>query len=123
MFFIGGITSKQKQLDFNQSILCSHCRKFGRYEVYMEYMEFSMFFIPLFKWSRNFFVKTTCCDTLYALDKEKGERILRGEELTLAEEDLQVIHEGEYRKYCPDCGGEILPEYRFCPHCGRKFKH
>ena len=50
MFFIGGITQGQKQLQFHQLVVCSQCGAYGRYQVFMTYMCFSFFFIPIFKW-------------------------------------------------------------------------
>ena len=47
MFFIFGISSGKKRLDFNQTMICPNCGHFGRLEVYMTYMYFSLFFIPL----------------------------------------------------------------------------
>ncbi|MDF2952061.1 MAG: hypothetical protein K0S18_1644, partial [Anaerocolumna sp.] len=35
MFFIMGISTSEKKLDFVQTMLCSMCGQYGRYEVYM----------------------------------------------------------------------------------------
>ena len=53
MFFIGGISNGEKKLDYIQSTVCPRCEAFGRMEVYMTYMCFSLFFIPIFKWNKN----------------------------------------------------------------------
>ena len=57
MFFIGGISNEEKKLDYVQNTTCPKCGKFSRMEVYMTYMYFSLFFVPIFKWSKKYFVK------------------------------------------------------------------
>ena len=52
-------------------------RSYGRYQVFMTYMYFSFFFIPLFKWNRRFYVKMSCCGAVYELDPEKGKALAR----------------------------------------------
>lgn len=124
MIFIGGITSKQEKLDFNQNIICSQCGRFGNYEVYMEYMQFSLFFIPIAKWNKKFFVRSTCCGSLYEISNDLGNRILKGENVNLSDEDLNLIYKGEESSinHCPQCGYEIMEDYIFCPKCGMPLK-
>lgn len=31
-----------------------------------------MFFIPCIKWNKHYYVRTSCCNTLYELDPEMG---------------------------------------------------
>ena len=85
MFFIGGISNGEKKLDYVQSIVCSRCDAFGKMEVYMTYMYFSLFFIPIFKWNKKYFVKNTCCDSVYILDDELGVKISRGDSILISE--------------------------------------
>lgn len=118
MFFIAGVSSKQKLLDFHQTIICPHCGSYGRYEVLMEYMYLSLFFIPLFKWNKRYYVKSTCCNTIYNISNELGERIARGESVTIKDEDLQLLHQGVYIHRCNNCGYELIENYKFCPNCG-----
>ena len=53
MFFIAGINKKREQLDYYEPILCTECTKYGRFEAYIEYNQFSLFFIPLFKFGKS----------------------------------------------------------------------
>ena len=129
MIFIGGISQGQKLLDFVQDCSCSQCKRMGRYQVFMTYMYFSFFFIPLFKWNKRYFVKTSCCGTLYQLDPQVGKAIARGENPEIRKEDLQLIQEGagavtwqegsgNPHKKCMRCGFETDEEYNYCPVCG-----
>ena len=47
MFFIGGISSGVKPLEYLKTVICGRCGAYGRYQVYMTYMYFSFFFIPI----------------------------------------------------------------------------
>lgn len=94
MFFIGGITQGTKELVYNAAaMICGRCGRYGRYQVFMTYMCLSFFFIPIFKWGRKYYVKTSCCGTVYQLDEEVGKRICR-------------------RRGCADPGGRPYPCFR-----------
>ena len=120
MFFIGGFSSKYEMLDFNQNIVCTNCGWYGGIEVFAEYMYLSLFFIPILKWNRIYYAKSTCCDAVYYISDVLGSKIERGEAVTLTEADLQPYSSGEYDiERCPSCGCELSAEFRFCPHCGK----
>ncbi len=95
MFFIMGMSQGQKELEFSQTMVCDICGKYGRYEVFMTYMYLSFFFIPLFKWNRQYFVRTSCCQSVYELDPEKGRAIEAGERVTIRSSDLILQYRGD----------------------------
>lgn len=126
MFFIMGVGPKQKQLTYNELFVCDSCGKYGRYEVFLTYMCFSFFFIPLIKWNKKYFVRTNCCGTVYELDPEIGGAIARGKQVEIQPEHLQKIRGQSIAQYdgmkkCPDCGYETTENFQFCPKCGRQF--
>lgn len=129
MFFIGGITQGTKDLLYNAAaMVCDRCGRYGRYQVYMTYMCLSLFFIPVFKWNRRYYVKTSCCGTVYELEPELGSRIARGEEPEIRPEDLTLVSEGHQTpawevpvKKCRVCGYETKENFDFCPKCGNRF--
>ncbi len=121
MFFIMGISNGNKKLNYVQTMLCSACGQFGRYEVFMSYMYFSLFFIPIFKWNRRYYVKSTCCNRHYEIDAALGKRIRRGENITLREEDLHAIGGmGSRPERCPNCGYPVTSDFSYCPGCGTR---
>lgn len=123
MIFIGGVSSKQEKLDFGQSILCRSCSRFGNLEVYTEYMYLSVFFIPVMKWNRRYYARSSCCGCLYSVSEEAGERIRKGERITLSEGDLQLLQgQTGFVPRCPKCGCELAGDFRFCPNCGSSLK-
>lgn len=126
MFFMMGITDGRKVLDFNQTIICEQCGKYGRYQVIMTYTVLSLFFIPCLKWNRRYYVQTSCCHALYELDPEIGKRILRNEDVEILPAHLNRINGIDNRgnfscKTCNRCGYETTEDFDFCPKCGNKF--
>jgi len=102
-FFIAGIQPRSVTLD-KQPRLCPVC---GLNRATLKRMDhyFSLFFIPLFR-------------------VKKGEPFLEcpscGPVTEKAGPPLPPIEKKEYPSKCPSCGREVLPEYRFCPFCGKK---
>ncbi len=118
-----GITQGRKDFDYNRMIICSHCGSYGRYQVFMTYMCLSLFFIPCFKWNKQYFVQSTCCNTVYILDPEVGRRIAGGEDTEILPQHLTEVRPG-YRsgvKKCSNCGYETQEDFEFCPKCGKRF--
>ena len=122
MFFIMGVSQGQKKLNFDQLIVCGRCGRYGHLEVYMVYSYLSLFFIPVLKWGRRYYVRTTCCNASVELDAELGRKIQRGEIPSLPENIIPdspaMLQSG--RKRCASCGFETEEDYQFCPKCGRE---
>ena len=122
MFFMMGITDGRKELNYSQMEICSVCGRYGRYQVFMTYTVLSLFFIPCFKWNRHYYVQTSCCNTIYELDREIGRQIERGEDVRILPEHLQKVGSGRNGhtgyKRCPNCGYETTEDFVFCPKCG-----
>ena len=128
MIFIGGISQGRKILDYVRTVICGCCGRYGRYEVIMTYTYFSFFFIPLFKWNRQFYVRMTCCGAVYSLEKEVGQQILAGRDVEIRPEDLTLVQGGDgsgtygqVKKHCDHCGYETFEDFEYCPKCGERF--
>ena len=120
MFFIFGINQKEQQLEFDQVVICNNCGKYGHNTVWMTYSYFMLFFIPLFKWGRRYFVKMSCCGEVGEISKELGEKIAEGRLHTLAPEDLPFPDNQSKWHRCPKCGYVTGEDFEFCPKCGNK---
>jgi len=130
MFFIFGINQGQKEIGNQGPVICKDCGAYGRYRVYMTYMCLSLFFIPVLKWSRKYYVEAACCHTVYALNPETGKQLSRGRQAEIRPEDLELIRKGRTAAYggsyqnparimrCPYCGFETEEDFTFCPKCG-----
>jgi len=124
MFFMMGITDGRKQLDFTQTVICSVCGKYGRYQVFMTYTVLSLFFIPCLKWNRHYYVQMSCCNTLYELDPEIGKAIARGEQVEILSQHLTMVQQGTSgygHRHCDHCGYETTEDFEYCPKCGNRF--
>ena len=124
MFFMIGVTPGRKDLHYDQQMMiCDNCGAYGRYQVYMTYMCLYLFFIPVFKWNKQYYVRTTCCNTVYALDPEVGKAIARGEGIEILPRHLLTMQAGYRRqvKRCENCGFETEENFDYCPKCGTRF--
>ena len=95
MFFIMGIDRKTKEIEYSKNgmNICKSCGAYARYQVFMTYMCLSIFFIPLIKWGKKYYVKTSCCESVYELSYEKAEIIKNGEDVMINDCDLTPVYE------------------------------
>lgn len=124
MFFMIGAAQEQRPLSFQQNILCTRCGRYGRYEVVVTFWCLRLFFIPVFRWGRQYLVRTTCCGAQYILAPEKGRAIEHGDPVTIEPADLTPLAGQEPRlRRCPSCGyvTEDL-SFTFCPKCGHQME-
>ena len=121
MFFIGGISNEEKKLDYVQNTICPKCGKFSRMEVYMTYMYFSLFFVPIFKWSKKYFVKYTCCNSIYILDEDIGIKINHKENISISDDNLHYV-DNDFSTFnrCNNCDYICEHDFEYCPKCGKK---
>lgn len=121
MFFVFGVSTKEKEIDFTQTTVCPSCGSYGRYEVFMTYSQFSLFFIPIIKWNRKYYVRMSCCGSLYTIDNDLGRDIEYGQKTNISESELNPIRIN-YKKetHCPNCNYKLSSDYEYCPSCGRK---
>lgn len=121
MFFVFGISNKQQNIDFTQTIICPSCGAYGRLEAFMTYTYFSLFFIPVFKWNKKYYVRSVCCGSLYTIDNDLGKAIERGERSKINESDLHPVNVNYNRgRICANCNYPIETGFEYCPKCGTK---
>lgn len=118
MFFIIGISQGEKKLNFDQLAVCSCCGKYGHMEVLMIYSYLSLFFIPVLKWGKRYFVRMSCCGKSIEIDKELGQKIHKGEVTRLREDIIPQSHCTNEHKKCERCGFITEEDYQYCPKCG-----
>ena len=119
MFFMIGITDREKGLEYSgRMITCPGCGRLAGMRLYMTYTVLLLFFIPCFRWNRRYYVRTSCCGSVFELSSEKGEGIRRGDAVDISEYDLNTVYQGRPVKRCPNCGYETDEDFDFCPKCG-----
>lgn len=120
-FFIMGITEGRKKFEQLVHIICPNCGNSAKSVVYMTYTCLSLFFIPVFKWNKQYYVEMDCCRSLYMLNEQKGKAIEKGEDVIILSNDLTPVNYGGTNiRSCPNCGYTLDSNFEYCPHCGRK---
>ncbi|MFA5676366.1 MAG: zinc ribbon domain-containing protein, partial [Christensenellales bacterium] len=94
MFFIGvfGADIKQKKLREFEAITCGGCGRLTRAELVLSYSYFHVFFIPTFRWSKRYFIKTRCCGAVYEADADYANILLNASDIDFSR--LNKIKEG-----------------------------
>ncbi|HOA79920.1 MAG TPA: zinc ribbon domain-containing protein [Defluviitaleaceae bacterium] len=121
MFFIGifGIQTKEKEISSVRNTICPSCEALGSYKIIKTYNYFHIFFIPIFKWNINYYIRTSCCRKVYMIDSQLGKEIEQGKIETLKKEDLIVLNDIIDKDRCLNCGSAINDHYAYCPYCGK----
>lgn len=119
MFFLITGGNKEKKLEFEQMSLCNECGKYGYISVYKTYSHLSLFFIPVFRWNTQYYIKMECCDAFALISKELGKSIEKGEvsQIDISSFNFQYAY---YGKRCHSCGFVAQNDYEYCPKCGYK---
>ena len=119
MFFIGGVGQKQEYLKFFQLVECKCCHQLSSIKIIMVYSYFSFFFIPLFKWNKQYFVECENCKSYAPLDKEIGREIEKGIRTTI-DANMLYFQKQNRIKQCSNCGYMTQENFDYCPKCGNK---
>lgn len=118
MFFIGiiGIGSKKKDLG-RISFKCTGCvgESFSLIELSRS---FDLFFIPLFKFNKEYIIVCERCRSVYKLKNSSISKVIKNR-VAEYEEVEKIIME---TNTCPYCGTNILGGFSFCPKCGKSLK-
>lgn len=117
MILFFGITNKQEKLNYQGKIKVHSCGKFGKETCYMEYLVFSIFFIPIIKWRKKYYLVYNCCGKIYEIEKEIGKQIEQGENVDIVDENLICVNQ---QIICQNCNTILDSDYDFCPYCGNK---
>lgn len=121
MIFISGISNREEELDYSKQVICPNCSAYGRLEGYMSFMSLSVFFIPILKWNKRYFLKSRCCSTIYEVSKDLGREMEKNLDPNIREEDLQLVQKGHSKdKMCLNCGAKLEDNFEYCPTCGTK---
>lgn len=121
MIFLFGINTKRENLDFRNINVCQVCGAYGGYEAFVEYNVFSIFFIPIIKWGRKYFLKSTCCGSVFSISEEIGRDIESGIKNSISDEDMTLIYAShKVEKTCGNCGNRVDSSFDYCPKCGSK---
>jgi|GEM_PF-843547 len=116
MFFIGilGVNNRSK-VKKDIYFKCTGCIGI-KGELIENYSSFEVFFIPVYKFNKKYFLRCKKCESLYWLKEEHIPKILETKQASY-EDIKEIIYQKET---CPKCGKEINKKYEYCPNCGEK---
>ena len=122
MFFfaIMGINDEVKQLPFHKNTVCKNCGRYSSLNGFMTCSVFSVFFIPLIRFSKKYYLKASCCGTVFEVDAEKGRKMEYGQSVDFSDSELKATFHHSSPFCCPSCGYLLADDHIFCPRCGRK---
>lgn len=121
MFFIMGINQKESKLRFHQLVICKCCETYGHVEVFMTYTYVMLFFIPVFRWNKRYYLRMSCCNSTIEIDKALGRAIEHGEIQEINFDQLHFEAHQKRTKSCANCGySNTDSDYIFCPRCGNR---
>ena len=119
MFFIGilGIGDKEKVISQIPNIRCKACGSIGQYTVVKKYNYFHIFFIPLWKWAVEYYVRERMCQTVFKLDLEIGKSIEEGMRDEFLFEEMEELYPATR---CDGCGRALDEKFIYCPYCSKE---
>lgn len=119
MFLIAGTCGGSAELAYSGGMnICPGCGAYCSYNVFMTYTSITLFFVPIVKAAKKYYVRTSCCGSIYKLSKEKGRILERHGETEVTPEDLSPF--GKSARVCPQCGAQMQDGFDYCPKCGMK---
>lgn len=117
IFGIFGIQDRIKQIKEFSNIICV-CGRYTRMQLAERYTYFHIFFIPVIKWNRKYFVEARCCGRVFEVPEDYKDEIMKADV-----PDLSRLKEMEAPYIiCPECAHKVDSNYMYCPYCGRKIK-
>ena len=118
MFLIFGVTNGANDLGVHKCrfFLCCSSREVMA-SVTCTFQQFTLFFIPLFRFGKRYFVSCPNCGTVYEMRSDEGKRMERDYAAEI-DPDMLTIVQGATQKICPKCKCAVDPKCRYCPNCG-----
>ncbi len=118
MFVIMGKGAGEQDLELHQPITCPICGRKAHLEAFCRYESFNLFFMPAYKYQKEYFVRTSCCGMVAPLSAEKGDKIYWGQIERLKLENLPFAIQSSF-KVCANCGFDTMDSFQYCPKCGK----
>lgn len=123
MFFILGVESKEKVIKTIRNIICKGCGQMSSYDLLLTYSFLHLFFIPIFKWNKKYYLRSRCCNSIFEISKETFDRMnnQQGEYININDFELkEVYNPNNGTAVCSSCGKRVDSGFEYCPHCGSK---
>lgn len=118
MFFIGvfGLGNRSKKV-LDVKFKCTGCLN-DNFSLMEVYKSFDFFFIPVFKFKKEYLIVCKKCRSMYKLKNDRVDQVLKTRIVNY--EDIErILFEAHI---CSNCGANITGDYSFCPNCGISLK-
>jgi len=83
------------------------------------FQQFTLFFIPLFRFGKRYFITCPNCGAVYELRKDEGERVAANWSAEINPDCIFIV-QNSYKKTCPACKCSVNSDCRYCPNCGQR---
>ncbi len=118
MFLLLGSGQGDQDLELHQPIVCPVCGKKAFLEAYFHYTSFNVFFVPAYKFKKEYYAVTSCCGSITPITEKQGQDIYWGQIDALPLKTLSLGVQSGF-KVCKGCGFDTMESFRFCPNCGK----
>lgn len=115
MFLIFGLVNGMRDLGVRCCVL--PCCGMVRAVLTCTFQQFTLFFIPLFRFHRQYFLTCPQCGNVYMVSKEEGRRLERDADAQADASQTRFFRQNG-RRCCPHCGCNVEAGSRYCPQCG-----
>ena len=119
MFFIVGVTSGSAEIGMRGCGWFPCCGVGGTAAVTGAFQQFTLFFLPLFRFGKRYFVSCPNCGAVYEIERDEGRRVARDPAAVIRPDAIRRVA-GRAARFCPNCGAQVDPSCRYCPSCGTK---
>lgn len=127
MIIFFGFAARRRELTFRQKIQCPVCQRKGHLRGFAIFDTFTLFFISTFKWNKRYYVETDCCHNVFEVDAKTGDKMWWGHSVQVDMDTLfkqSNLKSPQNRvpslKVCGHCGFSSMPDYYYCPKCGKQ---
>lgn len=93
MFFFFSSGDKLKDSKYLGIRLCGNCRGFQHYYLYKKESQFSLYFIPIFSWGKEYFIGCGRCKAGYAIEEDEALRLIEKYKNHVSEKVMNEIYE------------------------------
>ena len=73
------VYDRTKEIEYKGDMeICPSCGRYCSYRLFVTYTCLSLFFIPILKWGKSYYLRSSCCGKTIELDKEQGKKFEKG---------------------------------------------
>jgi len=119
-FFMAGLQTEGKELG-SVPVSCPECGASSQMSVFSAFECLRVFFIPVLRFHRRYFIFDPKCNSTFALPEEDGRAFEAGKIGALDPSHLRRVNASfGFSFACGYCGAPLSPGDLYCSRCGRR---